>query len=458
MDLLQSVIGFVLAIGVLVAFHEFGHYWVARRLGVKVLRYSIGFGTPLLRWRRGKDDIEYAISAIPLGGYVKMLDEREGPVPEAELHRAFNRQSLAVRSAIVAAGPVFNLLFALLAYWAIFVLGSQELKPIVGEVAPSTPAAAAGLAPGDEILAIDGAEVRSWDQILMELVDAGVDQDVVPVSVRTEGGEQVVRALDLSGVRMLGEEQDYLRVVGLRPWQPQLPAVVGRVMPESAAAQAGVQPGDRIVAIDGRPVTAWFELVEYVGDRPGRSVQLTLQRDGQTVRAEAALGAREVAGQPTRGSLGVEVQVPEDPAALYQGMLHEVRYGPLAAMARSAEATWTASSLTVKVMWQMIVGNASLKNLSGPINIAQYAGDSFEMGVAAFLKFLAIVSVSLAVLNLLPVPVLDGGHLLYYGLEAIRGRPLSERAQAVGQQIGVGLLLLLMSVAFYNDINRLLGQ
>lgn len=456
MDILQNILGFIVAIGILVAFHEFGHYWVAKRLGVKVLRYSIGFGKPLLRWRGGKDGTEYVVAAIPLGGYVKMLDEREGDVPPEELHRAFNRKPVGVRAAIVAAGPIFNFIFALLAYWLIFVAGSQELRPVIGEVAPGSPAAAAQFQPGDELTAVAGTEVRGWDQALIALLDAGVSRTTVEVAVATAAGEATHRRLDLRGIAVLGDEQDYLKVLGIRPWMPVLPAVVGEVMPDSPAAAAGLSAGDRIAAIDGTPVGDWTELVAYISTRPGARVRLTV--DGPEPRqVEATLASREANGRAV-GMLGITPQVPADFHDRYRAMVREVRYGPLQALERAAASTWTATSLTLKVMWRMVVGEASIKNLSGPLQIAQLAGDSAGLGLTAFLKFLAIVSVSLAVLNLLPVPVLDGGHLLYYAIEAVRGRPLSEHAQGVGQQIGVALLFMLMAVAFYNDIVRLVAS
>jgi len=444
--ILQNIFGFIIAIGVLVAFHEFGHYWVARRLGVKVLRYSIGFGKPLVIWRRGPDNTEYAISAIPLGGYVKMLDEREGPVAPEELHRAFNRQSLGVRAAIVAAGPLFNLLFAVLAYWFVFVSGTQELRAYLGEPLADTPAAAAGFQRGDEVLAVDGDPVKSWDQLLLTLLDAGVDRAQVSVQVLTRDGQQAIRQLDLSGIRALGDEQDFMKVVGLRMLFPDIPAVIAGVRAGSAADAAGLKAGERVVAIDAQPVDGWKQMAEYLAARPGQQVTLSLTGADGARTVTVTLGTAEVQGR-TVGQLGVEPAI-----------FREVRYDPLAALPRAVEETWLASSLTLKVLYKMLVGDASIKNLSGPLNIAQIAGQSVELGLSYFVKFLAIVSVSLAVLNLLPVPVLDGGHLFYYALEAVRGRPLSERAQQIGQQIGVAMLLLLMTIAFYNDITRLLVQ
>lgn len=455
MDVLQNIFGFIIAIGILVAFHEFGHYWVAKRLGVKVLRYSIGFGKPLLTWKGGKDGTEYALSAIPLGGYVKMLDEREGNVAPEDLHRTFNSKSVAARAAIVAAGPAFNFLFALLAYWLIFVGGTQDVRPVIGTVAPGSPAAVAGLQEGDELVRVAGKDVQGWEQALMALLDAGVSQRELHVEVETAAGQRLQRTLNLHDAKPLGEEPNYLRVLGISPWMPTLPAVIGVAMPDSPAAAAGLEVGDRIIAIDDQPVENWTALVSYVSAHPGKEVRIQVGGD-RPRDVLATLGSRELDGRQV-GVLGISPDVPEDIKALYRSMLREVRYGPLESLQRAVESTWTTSSLTVKVMWRMVTGEASIKNLGGPLHIAQYAGESVGMGVMAFLKFLAIVSVSLAVLNLLPVPVLDGGHLLYFAIEAVRGRPLSDWAQGVGQQIGMGLLFMLMALALYNDIARLLA-
>lgn len=455
MGVLQDIFGFIIAIGVLVAFHEFGHYWVAKRLGVKVLRYSIGFGKPLFSWTGGKDGTEYALSAIPLGGYVKMLDEREGDVAPEELHRTFNRKPVAVRAAIVAAGPAFNFLFALVAYWVIFVAGSEDVRPVIGAVAPDSPAAMAGLQSGDELTRVGDKNVRGWEQALMALLNAGVSDPVVKLEVETASGQRAQRTLDLHGAKPLGDEPNYLKVLGISPWMPTLPAVIGTALPDSPATAAGLEVGDRIVAIDGHAIGDWTDLVDYVGAHPGK--QVLIRVDGPAPHdVTATLGSREIDGREV-GMLGISPDVPEDIKALYRSMLREVRYGPLESLRRAAESTWTTSSLTVKVMWRMVTGEASIKNLGGPLHIAQFAGESVGLGFTAFLKFLALVSVSLAVLNLLPVPVLDGGHLLYYAIEVVRGRPLSDWAQGIGQQIGMGLLFMLMALALYNDIARLLA-
>lgn len=445
---LTSVIAFLVAIGILVAFHEFGHYWVARRLGVKVLRYSIGFGKPLFTWRAGPDNTEYCISAIPLGGYVKMLDERESPVPEAEQHRAFNRQHLWRRTAIVSAGPLFNFLFALVVYWLIFVAGTTEVRPVVGEVLPETPAAAAGIEPGQEIVAIGGRSTPTWEKVLISLLDASLSRGETTITVASERGTDLQRQLDLSGLGRLGDEPDLLRTIGFRPWQPQLEARVGELIDGGSAATAGLQAGDQVLAVAGEPVDDWRSLVQAVQARAGETVEVEVDRAGGSRTYQVALGEVD----SPRGVLGVRPDVPAD---LFDSMRHTVRYGPLTALGEAAADTWRTSVLTLQVLWGMITGQASLNNLSGPISIGQYAGDTASSGLVPFLKFLAIVSISLGVLNLLPIPVLDGGHLMYYLIEAVKGSPVSEQVQIYAQYVGILLLLLLMTLAFYNDIARL---
>ena len=446
----SSVLAFVVAIGVLVAFHEFGHYWVARRLGVKVLRYSIGFGRPLLTWRGGPDQTEYCLSAIPLGGYVKMLDEREAAVDEHERHRAFNVQPLWRRTAIVAAGPAFNFLFAIVVYWMIFVAGTTEVRPVVGAVEDATPAAEAGLSRGDELLSISGRPTPTWDRVLITLLDGSLSRGIVELEVRTADGAEMTRRLDLGGLGRVGDEPDLLGAIGFRPWQPDISARVGEVISGGAAERGGLRPGDEILAIDGEEVADWAELVSALGERAGSTVTLSVQRGAVEERMEMSLGE---AGSD-RGILGIRPDIPE---GAFDHMAHTVRYGPVEAMGNAASDTWRASLLTLNVLWKMIVGEASLNNLSGPITIGQFAGDTASSGIVPFLKFLAIVSISLGILNLLPIPVLDGGHLLYFAVEAVKGSPPSERVQIIGQQVGIVMLFLLMGLAFYNDIARLLG-
>jgi len=447
---LINILGFLLAIGILVAVHEFGHFWVARRVGVKVLRFSIGFGKPLIQ-RVGKDGTEYVVASIPLGGYVKMLDERESEVPSTESHMAFNQKPLWARNAIILAGPVFNFALAILAYWVIAVAGSVEMKPVIGPVISDTPAEAAGFEEGDEILAVNGRTVEAWDQAIISLIRSA-DGDAVEVTVERRDGRRLERVLDLSQARLLDEEGEALQRIGFQPWRPQIPPVIDELVPGGAAAEAGLQSGERILSVAGEPTTDWADLVEAVGDRPGEEVPVVVTgvRGERTVTV--TLQARGD-GAARRGVLGVTPDIPE---GTFEDMRREVRHGPLAAIPRALDSSWQAGALTVEVLTKMVIGEASVRNLSGPINIAQYAGETVSLGINPFLKFLAIVSISLGIINLLPIPVLDGGHLLYNLIEWVRGRPLSEAAQAFGQQIGIALLLMLMTLAFYNDILRLL--
>ncbi|KAF0281985.1 RIP metalloprotease RseP [Spiribacter roseus] len=451
MSLLINILGFVLVIGVLVAVHEYGHFWVARRVGVRVLRFSIGFGRPLLQ-RTGADGTEYVLAAIPLGGYVKMLDEREAPVDEAEQHRAFNRKPLWARNAVICAGPAFNFALAIVAYWLVFVIGATEVRPVIGPVAPGSPAATAGLASGDEFLRVDGNRVQAWDETVMTLIGAA-DDGPFPVEVERAGGARASLDLDLTGVQLLEEQGEVLERIGLQPMQPRIDPVINEVVEGSSAARAGLQPGDRIRALDGEPMDTWRALVMAIRDRPEQTVSLAFERQGDTLTRTFTLDSRGSGGDRT-GVLGVTPQVPE---GTFSNLRHEVRYGPVAAVGEAVGSSWRAATLTVDVLVKMVIGEASVKNLSGPINIAQYAGDSVSLGLIPFLKFLAIVSISLGILNLMPVPVLDGGHLLYNTIEWVRGRPLSEAAQGMGQQIGMVLLFMLMALAFYNDLNRIFG-
>jgi regulator of sigma E protease len=449
--LLINILGFVLVIGVLVAVHEYGHFWVARRVGVRVLRFSIGFGRPLLQ-RTGADGTEYVLAAIPLGGYVKMLDEREAPVDEAEQHRAFNRKPLWARNAVICAGPAFNFALAIVAYWLVFVIGATEVRPVIGPVAPESPAATAGLASGDEFLRVDGNRVQAWDETVMTLIGAA-DDGPFPIEVERAGGARASLDLDLTGVQLLEEQGEVLERIGLQPMQPRIDPVINEVVEGSSAARAGLQPGDRIRALDGEPMDTWRALVMAIRDRPEQTVSLAFERQGDTLTRTFTLDSRGSGGDRT-GVLGVTPQVPE---GTFSNLRHEVRYGPVAAVGEAVGSSWRAATLTVDVLVKMVIGEASVKNLSGPINIAQYAGDSVSLGLIPFLKFLAIVSISLGILNLMPVPVLDGGHLLYNTIEWVRGRPLSEAAQGMGQQIGMVLLFMLMALAFYNDLNRIFG-
>ncbi len=446
---LGYLVSFVVALGVLITVHEFGHFWVARRLGVKVLRFSVGFGRPLWSRRSRDGETEYVIGAIPLGGYVKMLGEDEGEIPPGERERAFSAKSPWARMAIAVAGPGFNFLFAVLAFWAMYTLGVPGIKPVVGEVLDGTPAAHAGLRPEDRILAVNGTATPTWDAVRTALLKATLGDRPVLMEVQDPDGKVRSLQLDMGTVADPAESQDLLGSVGIVPWQP--PPVAGEVVPGGAAARAGLQPGDRVLSLDGEPVATWVDWVRYVRAHPGETIDVEVERAGRVLHLELRPDVREE-GDERIGVVGVHI--PE----LYLERLSAVqRYGVLGALGVGIERTWDMSVLMLEVLGRMVVGEASLKNISGPLTIAQYAGESAALGLVPFLSFLAVVSISLGVLNLLPVPILDGGHVLFCLVEVVRGRPVSEAARLAAQRIGILLLLALMSLAFYNDFARLLG-
>jgi regulator of sigma E protease len=450
-SVLYSVLAFIVAIGVLVTVHEFGHFWVARRLGVKVLRFSIGFGQPLWKRTFGPDATELVVASIPLGGYVKMLDEREGEVAAAELPRAFNRQPLRTRVAVVAAGPLFNFLFAIVAYWMMFVVGVPGLRPLVGDVVPGSYAAMAGIASGDEIVAVGNTPTPTWEGTVLALLDASLaESGSVALTVRDPLGDERHLQVQFDTSNELLQAGGVLENFGLEPWRP--PAVIDRLVAGGAGERAGLLPGDRIVRADGVPVSSWEQWVDYVRDRPERAIRLQVVRDAREVTLDLVPDSVTEKDE-TIGRIGAYVRLPGDEQRATMRVV--VRYGPLQALPEALGKTWGVTTLTLRTLWKMVTGKASVESLSGPISIAQYAGQSAAIGLATFLGFLGIVSVSLGVLNLLPVPVLDGGHLLFYLLELIKGSPVSEAAQLLGQRIGIALLLALMSLAFYNDLVRL---
>jgi regulator of sigma E protease len=448
---LLSLLAFIVAIGVLVTVHEFGHFWVARRLGVKVLRFSIGFGKPLWKRNFGADDTELVIAALPLGGYVKMLDEREGDVPVAEVHRAFNRQPLKTRMAVVVAGPAFNFLFAIIAYWIMFVSGVPGMRPVVGDVIPDSYAAGAGIASGDEILSIQEHPTPTWEAAVLELLDASLDnREAIKVTVHDPQGSERQLLVRFDSAEELLKKGGVLENFGLTPWRP--PAVIDRLVEDGAGARAGLRAGDLITQADAEPVSSWGQWVDYVRARPGQTIALRVLREGNEVDLELTPDTL-IEGGKTIGRIGAYVRLPGEEQRATMRVV--VRYGPLAAFPRALEKTWDVTTLTLRTLWKMVSGKASVENLSGPISIARYAGQSAAIGLAAFLGFLGLVSVSLGVLNLLPVPILDGGHLLFYVVELVKGSPVSEAVQLLGQKIGIVLLLALMTLAFYNDLVRL---
>jgi regulator of sigma E protease len=453
-SILFKLLAFVVAVGTLVAVHEFGHFWVARRLGVKVLRFSVGFGRPLLRWRGRRDATEYVIAAVPLGGYVKMLDEREGEVPPAERARAFNRQSLSVRSAVVVAGPAFNFLFAILAFWVVLVAGEVGIRPLVAEVAPQSVAAGAGMQPGDEIVAVNAEPTPTWSAVLYRLAAASVEDDPIVLAVRQANGAPGQRQLTPAQIGDLAERQDLLGELGITPDRPKLPPLIGEVLPGEPAAAAGLQSGDLVLSANGEAIDDWGAWVDYVQARPGQLLEVLILRDGAELTLDLIPAAKERADGEVIGRIGAANQGGEELLDRYRVVY---RLDPLEAVPVAAHKTWEFSVLTLKVIGRILTGQASVHNLSGPITIADTAGRTASVGWVHFVKFLAIVSISLGVLNLLPIPVLDGGHLVYHAIEAIKGGPLSEEFMLRTQRIGLAILLGLMGLAFYVDIARLFG-
>jgi len=452
MHVLTSILGFLLAVGLLVAVHEWGHFWVARKLGVKVLRFSLGFGRPLRVWRRG--ETEYVLAALPLGGYVKMLDGREGPLDPAEAHRAFDRQSLGRRSAIVAAGPVANLIFAVLAYALMYMVGVSGLAPIVDQPAVNTPAALAGVVREAQVLAVNEKPIRTFDDLRVSIIEAAASDEEISLRVRQDGDERVL-VLPGAPYRLLDSVKDPLVLLGLRPWLPDAPRVVRRVVAGGAGAAAGLRPDDVILRANGASVERGQALVEVIRNHPGQRIALDLIRGGKAEQVMLTPASRAEDGDVI-GYAGVAFGLDIDPAVRERLQVLQ-QDDPARALLHGVLKTWDMTVLSLRVMGKMIVGEASLEAISGPLGIADVAGRSLALGLSSFLAFLALVSLSLAILNLLPVPVLDGGHLLFYLIEALRGQPLSEQAQMLGQRIGMSLLFALMALAMFNDLSRLIS-
>ena len=446
---MYTLFGTLIALGILVTFHEFGHFWVARRCGVKVLRFSVGFGMPLIKWR-DRQGTEFVIAAIPLGGYVKMLDEREGPVAESMLNQAFTQKTVKQRIAIVAAGPIANFLLAIVFFWLLALLGSQEIRPVIGSVAPESLAEQAGLQAGMELTQVDQTPTHNWGEVAVALMRQAGSHKTLEISTKTEvfATEQQHR-VPLQGWLRGADEVNPLTEFGLSIWQPEIPSIVAQVQEGSPAAVAGLQLGDQITALNGEPYEHWQGLTEKIRQLPNQPVSLTIVRAGQSQTLAVTLSS--ASDNPQQGFLGVGVQPGEWPAS----MLREVSFSPWSALPHAVAETWNTSLMTLQFMGKMLVGDLSVKNLSGPITIAKVAGDSAENGIKSFLRFLALLSISLGVLNLLPIPVLDGGHLLFYCIEWARGRPLSDKIQNFGVQVGVILILGVMLLALFNDLGRL---
>ncbi|MCS5711159.1 sigma E protease regulator RseP [Candidatus Berkiella aquae] len=447
--LFTSIIAFIVAIGLLVTFHELGHFSLARLLGVKVLRFSIGFGKTLWRFQ-DRHKTEYVIAALPLGGYVKMLDEREGPVAEHEKSAAFNQKPLWARTLIVLAGPVFNFLFAIIAYWLMYMIGITGLAPIVGELKPHSIAAVAGLEPKDEILKVDGITTSSWQRVTNQLLARLGDKETLSIEVLRDGQHETL-SLKLATWQLKGDRPDLVDALGIIPYQPPIPPLVHEVIPDEPAAKAGIRAGDVIIAVNREPISAWQDFTRVVVKSINKPMILTVKRQNETQDITFKPRARESDTGEMIGYAGIVVKSVEMPPEL----LRKERLGPIAAFVEANKKTAEYIRLTFRVIAKMITGDVGLKTLSGPLTIAEGAGASASFGIQYYLGFLALISISLGVLNLLPIPILDGGHLLYFLIEAIQGKPVSERVQLYGFKLGMLLLIFLMSVAFYNDLARI---
>ncbi len=451
MSALFIVVAAILLLGPLIAIHEFGHYFVARKLGVKVLVYSIGFGPTILKWTSKKSGIQYQLSALPLGGYVKMLDEREENVAEADLPYAFNRQPPWKRIAIVAAGPLINLIFAILLFWILFLPAQEQLNTRVGKVLADTPAAAAQMQVGDKITAIDGTPVTTWEKLNFALVDRVGETGKIQVQAERAGE---IKTFSLPIQNFLNDQsQSPLDVLGFTPYRPQIPAIVSKLSEDGAAIRQGMQVGDQIIAIDGVKMNDWYDVVQVVQASPEKLLKVDVLRNNQVVQLQVMpQGKRDNMGNVS-GVLGVQsdpgkIVIPED----YK---QTIQYSPSEALFMAVDKTGQLSSMILNSIVKMVRGLIGLDNLSGPITIAKVAGQSAEMGWQTFISFMALMSVSLGILNLLPIPMLDGGHLVYYFIELIRGKPVSEQIQLVGLKIGMVLLGSMMLLALFNDIMRL---
>ena len=448
-----TLLAFIVAIAILVVIHEMGHYWVARLCGVKVLRFSVGFGKAIYTKRFANSETDWVVSAIPLGGYVKMLDEREGKVAKHELQHAFNRQPVLQRMAIVVAGPVANLLLAILLFWALFIYGVPSLKPVLGEVLPNTAAAAASLQAQETIVSINEQAIPSWEQVSWVILDLALQGATeARIEARTAQGDIVWHVLNLRTLTSGDMNEDFLHFLGLQPYQPLVRPVIGKLVEGGVAQRAGLLPDDKIVRVNGKYIEDWKDLVAAVRGHPGQPLQLEIERKGAPLQAFYLTPEVSSEADITVGKIGAAPHIDRHE---FDAMLTTVHYSPFAAFGHAVRKTWEIAKVSLKTLGKIVIGEMSLKNLSGPITIADYAGQSAQMGVAAYLSFLALISISLGVLNLLPIPLLDGGHLLYYMAELIKGSPISEKVWEAGQKIGIALLVTLMALALFNDFSRL---
>lgn len=450
MDVLWNLGAFLLALGILIAAHEFGHFWVARRCGVYIERFSIGFGKAL--WRKvGKDGTEYTLAMIPLGGYVKMLDGRVDEVPEHRQHLAFNNKTLWQRSAIVAAGPVANFIFAIVAYWIVYLIGVPAVRPVIGEVAPQSIAAEAGIRSGMELKSISGIKTADWESANMAMISNIGDKEMVITVTEPDAGYEVQRTLDLTGWSFDPESERVLTTLGITPYSPPITLSISQLVDDGAAIAAGLRLNDKIVAIDNTPIVKWDEVVEAVRSKPDQSMLVEVEREGERVTLTLIPAVKKLANGDIIGYAGFAPKMEAWPES-YQINL---QFGPLEAVSKAVEKTWQLTTLTFDMVGKLVTGDIAIKNLSGPISIAKGAGMTADYGMVYFLGFLALISVNLGIVNLLPLPVLDGGHLLFFAIEAITRRPVSERVQDIGYRVGSAILVALMAVALFNDFTRL---
>jgi regulator of sigma E protease len=452
MTLLHTVVSFIVALGVLIVVHEYGHYLAARLCNVKVLRFSVGFGKALFVRKIGKDQTEWVVAAVPFGGYVKMLDEREGPVPPADAARAFNRQGVWRRVLIVVAGPAFNFLFAIAVYAGLYMYGLPEARPVLGAPAAGSLAAAAGLRAGDRVRAVDGEALETWQDFRWRVLQAALQRQPVRIEIVDARGHIETLRIDLSGYPASEVDGDPFERIGLRLYRPPLDPVLGQLVGGGPAERAGLAAGDRVLRADGAAVATWDDLVARIRARPAAPLRLEVERDGARRVIEVVPDA-VASGDARIGRIGA---APRVPAGHGESMMIRVQHGPLDSLSRAAAKTLDISVFSLKMLGRMLAGELSWKHLSGPVTIADFAGQSAQMGLVSYLLFLALISISLGVLNLLPIPLLDGGHLMYYAIEIVKGRPVSERVMELGQRVGLALLLVMMAFAFYNDLNRLL--
>ncbi|WP_073586033.1 sigma E protease regulator RseP [Vibrio quintilis] len=448
--ILWNFISFVIALGILVAVHEFGHFWVARRCGVKVEKFSIGFGKSI--WSRiAKDGTEYSFAIIPLGGYVKMLDGRVEDVPENQKHLAFDQQSLWKRFAIVAAGPVFNFLFAIVAYWCVFMIGVPSVKPVIGEVYPDSIVAQAGMLPGMEIQAVSGVKTGDWESVNMALVShIGDSQMTMTVSSPDSVNHEILN-INLNKWNFDPEKESAMKALGFKPYSPEVLMTLTHIMKDGAAEEAGLLAGDKILRINDIDVSSWDQVVDLVQSHAGSSLALTVLRNGQEKELTLTPAQRELRDGKTIGFAGMSPQVAEWP----EHYRYQLQYGPFESIGKAAHKTVQVIGLTITMLKKLIVGDVGLNNLSGPISIAKGAGTTAEYGLVYFLGFLALISVNLGIINLVPLPMLDGGHLMFFAIEAVTKNPVPEKVQEIGYRVGGIIIFSLMAVALFNDFTRL---